>query len=247
MKKKLLKIGGAIVATALVIYLACALFLGSMVTSAVKRFGSQLTQTKVDLTYAQISPLSGVGTLRGLTVANTPGWSADNAFSLGKIHVEVVPSSIFGDTIVVKDLTIEDPKFDYETKFVSSNVGELLKNVQSATGSGRAAKATTSSGKPVKYQIKRLRVLGGTVTVGVGPAAMTLAMPPIDLADLGSTGGGVTSDQLALIVMRTLTTSVVETTTKSLLKDPGILGAAAGDSVKKAATALQGLLGGNPK
>ena len=242
MKKKVLWACGIIVALLAVAYLCVAFFLGSIVKAAVNRFGPALTQTKLELASASLSPFSGSGTLSGLFVGNPQGWSSDKAFYLTQVHIEVVPSSIFKETIIVNEITIDGPQFVYETKIVASNIGDLLKNIQKGAGGEAAAPQPVSkSGSPLKFVVKKFRLVNGTVTLGVGDKAITLPMPPVSLDDVGTSEGGVTSGQLALAVMRSVTSNIVSATTQAAGKVGSTLGAAAGNSAKSAGDAIKGL------
>jgi len=222
-------------------------FLGSIVKAGVNKFGPSITQTKVELTEANISPLSGEGALRGLAVGNPKGWSNADAFRLGKIHLSVQPRSLFADHIVINELVIEQPEFLYETKLVASNIGDLLKNIEQATGSSSNA-PTTKKGQPIKMEIKHLVLRDGRVTLGVtGAGAMTMPMPTIDMKDLGSAEGGVTPAQLAFAVMRKVTTEIVAASTGALAKVGGTSGAAAVEGAKQIGEAVKGLFGGKKK
>ncbi|HVU25419.1 MAG TPA: hypothetical protein VHE13_14930 [Opitutus sp.] len=232
MKKKLLITGGAIVALLLVAYVCLTFFLGSIVRAGVNTVAPRITGTKVELAGARISPLNGDGTLTGLNIGNPSGWSDANAFHLGKVHIRMKPFSVFGDHIVIDEIEIEQPEILYETKIVSSNIGDLLKNIEKAGGSDKA-EATTKSGKPLKFEVKHFLLKGGRISVGVGAAALPLPLPPIELHDLGTKEGGITSDQLALAVMRSVTSSVVGAATKAATKLGGTMGAAASESLKK--------------
>jgi hypothetical protein len=247
--KKLLLIGGIIVGLGLVGLVVMTFFLGSIVTAGVNSFAPKITQTKVTLAGATISPLSGSGTLSGLVVGNPQGWSDGNICALGKIHISVAPFSVLGDHIVVNEIAIEAPEFYYETKIVSSNVGTLLKNIESSIGGGNASAAqpATKSGKPIKFEVKKFRLQHGKVRLGAGGAGMTLPMPDIVLTDLGTKEGGITPDQLALAVMRSVTGSIVSATTKAVGDIGKTTGAAAAESAKKAGEAIKGLFGGKPK
>ena len=61
------------------LYITMQFFLGGIVKKSVNKFGPGITQTKVELQGANISPLSGVGTLTGLSVGNPAGWSQTDA------------------------------------------------------------------------------------------------------------------------------------------------------------------------
>lgn len=242
---KLLVIGGIVVGAAILAVVGLTFFLGSIVTAGVNRFGPSITQTKVELSSANLSPLSGSGTLHGLVVGNPKGWSDTPLCSLGKVHFDAAPFSILGDHIVVNEITIDAPEFNYETKIVASNVSDLLKNIEAVTGgSTPGAQPTAKNGKPIKFEVKHFALTNGKVRVGFGPTALSLPMPPIDLTNLGTSEGGITPDQLVFAVMKSVTGSIVTATTQAAGKIGATSGAAAVESAKKAGEALKGLFGG---
>src|SRR5476649_347912 len=111
MKKILLWLLGGVLVLGIATVTVLAFYLGDIVKAGINSFGPRLTLTEVKLAGAAISPLSGSGTLTGLTVANPPGWKNEQAFSLGKIHLSVAPFSIMGDHIVINELLIDAPEF----------------------------------------------------------------------------------------------------------------------------------------
>jgi uncharacterized protein involved in outer membrane biogenesis len=245
MNKKLLAIGGILAGLALVTYVGLQFFLGSIVRAGVNNFAPRLTQTRVELAGAHLSPLSGLGTLSGLYVGNPPGWSSEKAFYLGQIHIDVAPFSIFGDHIVVNEISIDQPEFVYETRIVASNIGDLLKNIEAATGGkDSAGQPTAKNGRPLKLEVRHFKLTNGKVIFGVGAAAIPLPMPDIELTDLGTKEGGITPGELAFAVMRSVTTSVVSASTRAAAQLGGAMGAAAGDTAKKAGDSIKSLFGG---
>jgi uncharacterized protein involved in outer membrane biogenesis len=245
MKKLLLYGGIAVVVLALGVYITMQFFLGSIVKAGVNKFGPAITQTKVQLEGAHISPLSGQGTLSDFTVGNPTGWSAANAFHLGTVHIDVEPASIFGDHIVINEVTIEKPEFTYETKIVASNISDLLNNIEQATGGNRSAQPTAKNGKPIKIVIKHLVLRNGRVTLSVpGTAPINIPMPPIDMTDIGTAENGITPAQVAVAVMRNVTTNVVAASTQALGTMGGTSGAAAAEGAKQIGNAIKGLFGG---
>lgn len=224
-------------------YVLTRFFLGSVVQAGVNRFAPAITQTRVELAGATISPLSGTGTLTGLVVGNPKGWSDGNLCTLGRVHVVVAPFSVLGDHIVIDAIEIEAPEFNYETKLVSSNVSDLLKNIEQALGGGAAGTAA-SSGKPVKFEVRKFSLTNGKVRVGLGAAAMTLPMPPITLHDLGTQEGGITPNQLVFAVMKSVTAAVVGATTQAAADLGKTGGAAAAEGVKQMGETIKGFFGG---
>ena len=244
--KKILVFGSlGLVVLLLTAFVVGQFFLGSVVSAGVNKFAPAITGTKVTLAGASVNPLSGSGTLSGFVVGNPAGWSENNLCSLGKVHVDVAPFSLFGDRIVIEEILIEAPEFNYETKLVASNVADLLKKIEKATGGGgTAAQPKTETGKPIKFEVKKFKLTGGKVRVGVGAAAMTLPMPPIELTDLGTKEGGITPDQLALAVMKNVTASIVSATAQAAGQLGKTTGAAAAEGVKQVGDAIKGLFGG---
>lgn len=232
------------------LYITMQFFLAGIVKAGVNKFGPGITQTKVVLEGASISPLSGSGTLTSLSVGNPTGWSASDAFRLGKIHIDLEPFSVFKDHIVINELVIEGPEFLYETKLIASNVGDLLKNIEKATGGGAAqGQPATKDGKPIKLVIKKLVLKDGKVTLGVGGAGgvITMPMPPINMQDIGVAEGGVTPAQLTFAIMRHVVPSIVSASTQALTKLGGTTGAATAESVKQVGGMIKGLFGGDKK
>lgn len=247
MKKLLLFLLGTVVVLALVIVVGGKFFLGSMVKAGVNEFGPKLTQTKVELASAAISPISGDGTLSGLFVGNPPGWSSEKAFYLGQVHVSVAPGSIFKDHVVIEEILIDQPEFVYETKLVASNIGDLMKNIEAATGGRKPTEPAAKEGSQRKFEVKKFTLRNGKVTLGVGAAAATLSMPAIELTDIGTKEGGITGDQVASTVMRSVTAGVISASTQALMKTLPTTGAAAGDALKKAGDEIKKMFGGGEK
>ncbi len=220
--KTLFVIGGVLLGLVIAALIGVGYFMGDAVKSGINRYGPKLTQAKVELASAQLSPLSGSGTLTGLTVGNPAGWSDGRAFYLGKVQVDVEPMSVFGDHVVINEIVIDAPEFNYETKIFSSNIKDLLKNIEEFTGSGQAV--TAKSGHPVKFVVKKFRLTNGKATVGLGANILTVTLPPISMDNLGAAEGGITADQLAGAIMKQVLGSIVSASAGAL----GQLGSASG-------------------
>jgi len=246
MKKILLFLGVGFVVLAVGAYVGVMYFLGNIVKAGVNNFGPKLTQTKVELAGATLSPLSGSGTLTGLTVGNPKGWSDGNAFYLGKVHVDVQPTSLFGDAIVINEITIDQPEFTYETKIISSNIKDLLKNIEAFTGGGGSTSENKDS-KGVKFILKKFRMSNAKATLGVGPTALPVPLPPLSIDNLGVAEGGITADQMAGVLMKGVLGDIVTGTANALTQTGGAAGATgvevSKDAAKKAGESIKKLFG----
>lgn len=242
--KKLIVVLLALAAIVVIGLFAVQFFLGSIVKAGVNRVGPHLAQTNVVLDGARISAFTGQGELTGLRVANPQGWSARDAFSFESIKLDVEPGSLFGDKIVVNELIIDRPAFVYESKLVASNIGDLMKNIQR----GRDAPEGQTAEEPAKkIEVKHLVLRDGKITVGVGAAATTLNMKPIEMHDLGTQEGGLTPNQLAVAIMGKVTPVIVAAAAQNVEQLGEALGGSAGEAVKKAGGFLKGLIPQEPK
>ena len=218
--KKLLVILALVLLLLVGAFLVFASKLGSIVKSGVNQRGPKITQSNVVLQDAQISPFSGKGTLTNLTVGNPSGWQSENAFTLGQVAIHVEPRSLMGDHIVVNTLVIDSPEITYENRLTNSNLQDLMRNIQNATGGDKATQP--QEGSDVKIEVKHLTLQNGRINVmGAGRSA-TVDMPPITLENLGTREGGLTPQQLTIAVMKEVTAQAIRAAGRAALES-GVL------------------------
>ncbi len=241
--KKLFIILGGLAALAVIAFLVLASSLGSLVKAGVNRVGPQMTQSKVELADAKISPFSGAGVLSGLTVGNPVGWQTERAFFLKSIAIQVQPKSIKGDHVIVDSIIIEGPEITYETKIVDSNLQHLLKNIQQSAG---PEKQPTDQGKaetpPVKIEIKQFRLNNARITIAGAGRQASMTIPAIALDNLGTKEGGLTPQELSVAIMKEISAQVIQAAGQMAARE-GLFDKAG----EKAGEALKKMLGGDKK
>jgi uncharacterized protein involved in outer membrane biogenesis len=234
--KKLLYILGGLLALAVIAFVVIIFTLGSIVKTAVNRIGPTITQTTFVLTGAEISPFSGSGTLKALTIGNPKGWTTEHAFFLKEISINLVPKSITGDHIVINSILIDNPEIIYETTITNSNLQDLLKNIQQSTGgTNQTAQTEAKPAKEIKIEIKSFRMQNVTVKVAGAGNVYTVTLPELVMENLGTQEGGLTPNQLATAIVKEISTQVAKAALSSAAKK-GLL--------DKAGESLRGLLGG---
>jgi len=211
--KKLVYVLAAVVVVAIVGFFVVAFSLGSIVKGGVNRVGPKITQSSVNLESAKISPFSGQGTLSNLTVGNPAGWTSPRAFALGEISIQVEPGSLRGDHIVVNSIVIDRPEITYETRLTTSNLQDLLKNIQEAAGAPKQD-PNAKAEKQVKIEIKSFRLQNARITAIAAGNTATVDMPPLVMENLGSREGGLTPEQLSVAIMKEVTTQAVQAAAK---------------------------------
>ncbi|MBO4345141.1 MAG: AsmA family protein [Victivallales bacterium] len=242
---RLLKIIGVVVILLVVLLVAAVMFAGSIIKSSVQEVGSVVTKCDIAIEDVDLSILKGKLTIDNLVVGNPEGFKTDSAFKLGKVHVDLVPMSLFKNRIIINDIQVIAPEITYEVAPVklTSNIGTIQKNVESFLPSSddkddKDEKKDSKPGK--KIQINHVIVSDGKINVSAtfaGGNAIPIPLPKIEMNDIG----------------KEKDVSGIEASAEILDKTLGGVVAAASDSVKSIGSSvgegikdgIKGLIGGS--
>lgn len=186
-------------AAVLVILAASALFLWNnldrVAKNAIEKYGSRAVGTAVRVDSVALELAKGTGAIRGLTVANPPGYSAPHIMSLGSIAVSVSPRSIAADPAVIYNIFISSPRLVYEMNENGvANVDALRKNM----GPSRPARRTKSApGREKRIRIRHLVIENAKADVRVaalGGKPRTVSLPRIEMKNIGGKHGAPPED-----------------------------------------------------
>ena len=239
------RIVGIIVIVLIVLLIAGVVFAGRIVKSSIQEVGSMVTKCDIKVEDVDLSLLRGKLTIDNLVVGNPEGFKTESAFKLGKVHVDLVPSSLFKDRIIINDIQVIGPEITYEVAPIklTSNIGAIQKNVESFLPASdddkdkeKEKKKEDKPGK--KIQINHVIVKDGKINVSAtfaGGNALPIPLPKIEMNDIG----------------KEKEVSGVEASAEVLNKTLGGVVAAAGDSVKSIGSSvgegIKGLFGGKDK
>ncbi len=172
------------------------LSLNRFIRSAVETYGPQVTKSDVKLGSVNVSPLSGNASLSNLIVGNPQGFKTPSAFTLGAMSVSLDVRSLLSDTVAIREIVISAPEITYELGPGGSNLAALQKNVEAYTGAGAKSGSGTpqAQGAGKKVIIDRLRVEKSKLNISVGvplqAQSTTVALPDIEMRDIGKKGQG---------------------------------------------------------
>jgi hypothetical protein len=219
MKKPLIVIVILIPVFFIALYLFGGMILGKVAKAGLEAFVPQVTQTTLAMDSLKVSPLTGSGTVDNFVLGNPEGYSSEYSIAIGSAHIEVAPFSILGDRILIEKVHVYAPKFNYETKILSSNIKEILKNIKAASGREPDSEIK-SEPEPVtesslKVEIRELIIDEGQVSMSMAGATVPLPMPKIVLRDIGTDEGGISPDEMAFEVMSVVLQQVLEAAAKS--------------------------------
>jgi hypothetical protein len=258
--KRWLYIGGGVVLGILIIVAIGLYFLlsslDSIVKAAVEKYGSAMTQAKVELDEVEIELTSGKGALRRLTVGNPPGFKTERALSLGELALQLDAGSVTKDTVVIKEIAITAPEVTYEFGLKGSNLDALKQNVDAYGAKGKdkskpADSATKTDDGGKKLVIDHLYIRNGRVNVSAtelqGKTANT-SLPDIHLTDIGKKAGGATAAEVAEQVLAAIGREAARAATKTEIgglmdKAKGGAAGALGGATKEGASGFKGLFG----
>ena len=269
-KKLITAFVGLIVITGVLLYFVGGSLLNSGIKRGVETFGPQVTQTSVTLESANVSPFSGSGTLKGLNVGNPEGFKSENIFALGQIDIRVDTGTIFSDKIVIDEIIIQRPAMSYEKTARSSNVQQILDNIEAFTGPRDTRDPEPDEGAKKQVVIRKLVIEEGTVYVGAMGVGQTVRLPRIEMNDIGEGGNQITMAEAINLVLARVVTGIgpalanigeIGRDAANALRDQGLeslgrirettgetagstlnqAGEAAGDAVNQASESIRGL------
>jgi len=116
--------------------------LGSMVKSILANFDSSTLGVKVELGALSIDPSTGRIEVEGLTVGNPEGWSSEYLLHADRVIVDVEMEKLlysFGKELHMEELIFDGVDVIYEKGLTTSNLNDLLKKLESDSGSAKAA------------------------------------------------------------------------------------------------------------
>lgn len=206
--KIVLLTGGGLLAALAIGILLLMQNLDALVKEAIVRYGSAAAGTSVQVAAVDISLREGRGTLRGLSVANPPGYSQEALFVLDNISIALDRSTVTADVPVINDIRVGASAFRYELDNRGrSNLAALQQPAKAAKNKGAAE--TNAAADPQaqrRYRVKRLEIADGEAVLQLGSAGVgqaTIKVPGIVLRDLGGQRG-LTAQELADTVVDAL-------------------------------------------
>lgn len=209
----------------------------SIIKRVVHQYGSQIIGTDVSIGGIDLELSKGIGVVKDIKIANPKGYQAPNLFYLKELGVEIDISSLTSDTIIIDNITINNPEITYEMKTLTqSNISDILNNIERNTATDETAQSKDNSSKSAKDDgsskkviIKQLTVSDGKVAAIVGAASLkapiNISLPTIKMNNIGQDKNGATPvetiSKVITKIMQTVSQTVVSANL-SELKDASV-------------------------
>ena len=223
-------------------------YLEPLVKTTVNTVGTKIVGTQVNLDGFRFSPFAGEAEVKGLSVANPEGYKTQNLINLGRVFVKVNVPSLFSDTIVVDEVSVNGIALSYEMPDLStSNVMQIQQNIAKNTSSRETpvaeeentkvkeeTPAQTTSSKNVI--IKKVVVEGGALSalIPFQPEALTLNMPAIEINGIGEQGNKMSIQESVTTLFNKILFNATSVVTKYLTEAKNIINDAANKAIDEA-------------
>ncbi|MGT2477251.1 hypothetical protein [Paraburkholderia terrae] len=188
------------------------------IKSTVETQGALATQTQVLVGSVEFSPLTGVGTLDGLTVGNPTGFSSPYAVVVDRIALQVESGSLLGGgPVIVDSATVIAPQITYKAQSptATSNLETIKNNAQAYSATPAAIRVGSNARKVI---IRNLTVMGGTLSLDIHlpGGALTVPLPPLHLVNIGATTNGATPPEIIRAVCEALADEAKKAVTEAI-------------------------------
>lgn len=207
--------GGVLLVVVAIVLLLLMQNLDTLVKEAIVRYGSAAAGTSVRVAEVDITLREGRGTLRGLTVANPPGYSQAPLFTLDQISIVLDRSALTADLPVIEEVRVGASAFRYELDGSGrSNLAAMQRQAKNSRSKDPAGtKATADPKTQRRYRIKRLEIADGEAVLqlgSLGVAQAAVRVPGLVLRDLGGSRG-LTAEEIADTVLAELLKNLEKT------------------------------------
>ena len=218
------KIAIVLIAIVAVIGVAATWLLSSLdgiVKNQIEAIGSELTGVPVTVESVKIDLGKGVGTITGLKIANPDGYNTDAALNLNVLSLDLDLSSLSGSPLILEKLVIDSLEGNLELRDDSTNLSEIVANIQADGGEAEKKTEETESGEPLKLSINKLLISNAKITVTDKDVTEVKTLPTISLAGIGGEKGGSPA-QISGVIVSTLVSEILkEAAAERLMKTVG--------------------------
>ena len=209
---KILKLFGGLIGLLIIIVVSAVVYLvmnlNSVVKEGVETYGPDVTQTSVNLDSVDIGLFNGKGELNNFKIGNPPGFTSGHLLKWDTIRVQVNPSSLRNDVVIIDDFTVEGVNINAEQKGLTTNLKKFLdgmKSGETSTSNKSNEQTPNDSGKEIRLALRHVKFANNEINlISEKHGSYTLSMPAFELSDLGDPNVGLTPTELGVALLKPL-------------------------------------------
>lgn len=251
-KKLLIGLAALVAVVAIALYLLYS-NLDSIVKAAIEKFGSEALQARVSVESVNLSPTGGEGRIAGLRIANPQGFQTPEALSFGEVAIKIDVSSLSGNPVVIREISIDRPRVTYEQGESQSNFAALQRNAEayakrfSADEASEKSAEKSEDGNGKRLIIDDLYIRDGKVGIShsaLKGQALSAALPAIHLENIGKDKNGAAPAEVIDKLLSAISEAATHVARIDLDKALGQAGAAAKDAAPEKIDTLKNAIPG---
>lgn len=209
---------GALIALIVIALAGVVFYLDSLAERAIEEGAGYALGVPTHVGSVRIGLLSGSFRIRGLEVANPPGFESDHLFALRDGRLEVSPASLRQQTVVVPVFALDGVDVVLERNRGRTNASVILENLKRFE-SGGAKQPETAGGEGKRFVVEELVITDVRARVDVvDPIAkvaelkgVEVVIPEIRVEKIGSENArGVLFSELSSIITKAILASVAK-------------------------------------
>ncbi len=188
--KKLKRVVVSLIIVLLIIAVGAVLLVhlagGRALKYGIERVGSNTLKVKVAVEDVTFSVLRGQLKLKGLVIANPPGYGYENLLEMESGQIDMNIRSLLGKTVTIRQLNLDGISLVIEQRDIrGNNLQDILNNLPS-----RRDEAAKDDPDAKKLHIDKLTITNTTVIAKLLPlpgraASIPLKLAPIEMNNLG--------------------------------------------------------------
>ena len=193
--------------------------LDHLAKNAIIKYGSEITESKVNVNAVHIDIKDGAGTVSKLTVGNPKGFKTPYAIEIKSFAIEVDPLSLTKDVVIIKKINIDSPNIIYEKNEVITNFDALQKNIkhyielkEDKDSDSKKGKSDEDKKRDKKFMIGELTIKNAKVEASssfMNGKTISFNLPDITITNIGKSQGGITSAQLSLEITEKIKSGLI--------------------------------------
>jgi hypothetical protein len=204
-----------------VLLLAVALFvffknIDSLIEMAIETVGPEVTKTSVEVDRVGVELTKGRGEIHGITIGNPPGYTSEHLFYMGQIALELDPTTLRNDVIVIREILVDGAHITAEHKGVADiNLRDLLNNM--GLDSDEKKDSPTTGSPNLRFMVEKFAFINTGLTLASADyGTRDLTMNDIRLTNLGDREKGLTAEQLTRAILQPVIDAARERAEKEL-------------------------------
>jgi uncharacterized protein YxeA len=193
--------------------------LDHLAKNAIIKYGSEMTEAKVNVSAVHIDIKDGAGNISKLTIGNPKGFKTAYAMDIKSFAIQIDPLSLTKDVVLIKKINIDSPNIIYEKNEVTTNFDALQKNItqfikskEDKDNNEKNDKSDTDKKDDKKFIIDEFTIKNAKVEASssfMNGKTISFNLPNITLTNIGKSKGGITSAEFGLEVTEKIKSNLI--------------------------------------